>query len=481
MASRTCGWPGGATARRDRDLHPARHAPHRSTRSLAARAAARAPPSAAARPSRWWRSSRRPERPWRGVGRGTTVSDALHDACRRYRRPANGAWPASSRPRARATPRSRRRLDEPQSAFASRICSTVRQFASSSRGRATRYARHCAREIATLSRFREKRKSSPRGTSSAARARHRVEDDRRLLALELVHGADRDRRRQLARAGSGRARCTARPRSRPRAASAPRAVARRRTASRRSRSISAATASASSGDCVRLPSCSTGRKRIPLPARERPLERRVGRLEPPLVERLRDERVHLRAASATSARGRGPSPAAPSRRRRAGAGAPTRPRPAGASPARPARAGSGRRAARRSAPPCRRRSRPRARPGPPSSTNSVSTCPSISSRENRNDVPASSCSSSSSIAAFVRAVDELVLVPRLRVAARLLPAPERVSLPRAPRRATSSRNLWIALWLSDVTPTRCPRRISSIAIRAPRHVLPEPGGPWTNR
>src|SRR5687768_5419049 len=53
-----------------------------------------------------------------------------------------------------------------QSAFASRICSIVRQFASSSRGLATRYARHFAREIATLRRFREKRKSSPRGTSS---------------------------------------------------------------------------------------------------------------------------------------------------------------------------------------------------------------------------------------------------------------------------------------------------------------------------
>ena len=53
-----------------------------------------------------------------------------------------------------------------QSAFASRICSTVRQFASSSRGLATRYARHFAREIATLRRFRENRKSRPRGTSS---------------------------------------------------------------------------------------------------------------------------------------------------------------------------------------------------------------------------------------------------------------------------------------------------------------------------
>ena len=43
------------------------------------------------------------------------------------------------------------------------------------------------------------------------------------------------------------------------------------------------------------------------------------------------------------------------------------------------------------------------------------------------------------------------------------------------------RRLWIALWLSEVTPTRLPSRISAIAIRAPCQVLPEPGGPCTNR
>ncbi len=47
--------------------------------------------------------------------------------------------------------------------------------------------------------------------------------------------------------------------------------------------------------------------------------------------------------------------------------------------------------------------------------------------------------------------------------------------------STSSRNLWIALWLSAVTPTRRPARMSAIAIRAPFQVFPEPGGPWTNR
>ena len=59
-------------------------------------------------------------------------------------------------------------------------------------------------------------------------------------------------------------------------------------------------------------------------------------------------------------------------------------------------------------------------------------------------------------------------------------AAEREALPRASRSISRSR-LWIALWLSDVTPTRFPSRISATAIRAPCHVLPEPGGPCTKR
>ena len=65
------------------------------------------------------------------------------------------------------------------------------QSTSSSGGAQTRYARHCARETATFSRFRDMRKSIPRG-ASLARGGHREEDDRRLLALELVDRADRD-------------------------------------------------------------------------------------------------------------------------------------------------------------------------------------------------------------------------------------------------------------------------------------------------
>ena len=47
--------------------------------------------------------------------------------------------------------------------------------------------------------------------------------------------------------------------------------------------------------------------------------------------------------------------------------------------------------------------------------------------------------------------------------------------------STSSRNLWIALWLSAVMPTRRPAFMSATAIRAPFHVFPEPGGPCTKR
>ena len=45
---------------------------------------------------------------------------------------------------------------------------------------------------------------------------------------------------------------------------------------------------------------------------------------------------------------------------------------------------------------------------------------------------------------------------------------------RPPARSPRS-SLWIALWLSEVTPTRLPACISATAIFAPCHVLPEPG------
>ena len=53
-----------------------------------------------------------------------------------------------------------------QSAFTSAISSIEWHRASQSRGEQTRTARHCAREMATLRRLRENRKSRLWGTSS---------------------------------------------------------------------------------------------------------------------------------------------------------------------------------------------------------------------------------------------------------------------------------------------------------------------------
>ena len=156
---------------------------------------------------------------------------------------------------------------------------------SSSRGEQTRYARHCARETATFSRFRDMRKSMPRGASSPARGRHREEDDRRLLPLELVHRADARRRPAAARRAAAPARCRARRRSRPRR-SAPRPSSRSSlAAAARSRR---AIAAASSSDDVELPSCSTGSQRRPVPSRVvRSRARRATRAGPRRTRRRR--------------------------------------------------------------------------------------------------------------------------------------------------------------------------------------------------
>ena len=45
----------------------------------------------------------------------------------------------------------------------------------------------------------------------------------------------------------------------------------------------------------------------------------------------------------------------------------------------------------------------------------------------------------------------------------------------------SARSLWIALWLCEAIATRLPREIRCVMSRAPVHVFPEPGGPWTKR
>ena len=47
--------------------------------------------------------------------------------------------------------------------------------------------------------------------------------------------------------------------------------------------------------------------------------------------------------------------------------------------------------------------------------------------------------------------------------------------------STSASRFWIAAWLGAVMPTRRPLASAATTIRAPRNVLPVPGGPWTGR
>ena len=145
----------------------------------------------------------------------------------------------------------------------------------------------------------------------------------------------------------------------------PLAVARRRTASRAAARSRRATASASSGDACAVPDVLDRRNRIPFPSASDRARRHRRRLEPPLVERLRDERVHLRPhapglleeeAHLRPHRLVVAEQVREHRRVRARRDA---------SPARPAAAGSGRRAGRGSAPPSRPRARRRARTARP--------------------------------------------------------------------------------------------------------------------
>jgi hypothetical protein len=96
--------------------------------------------------------------------------------------------------------------------FASRVCSTVRQFVQTVVA-SRPDSRGATRATATLSRFRENRKSRPCGTSSRAGASHRIEDHRRLQDYEpltgpelglrpLDHLAQRQRQSQRHRLGS---------------------------------------------------------------------------------------------------------------------------------------------------------------------------------------------------------------------------------------------------------------------------------------
>ena len=189
----------------------------------------------------------------------------------------------------------------------------------------------------------------------AARARQRVEDDLRLLALELVDRPDAARPQGAPRVVRSPARCTATTTMISRAGT-PRTAAAARPPRARPRPPrptpdgcrrgrpphSAAPSRAAS---------SAPRRLRPAPAAPRRTPRRCSRRRP--------------GAGGRCAPGRPRGPAGSSQRRRSGGAAPTRRSRAGACPGSPGRAAAGRRPARRSARRCPSRARRRARPGRP--------------------------------------------------------------------------------------------------------------------
>ena len=308
-----------------------------------------------------------------------------------------------------------------------------------------------------MTRWRLKANPMPRGRVLAARARHRDDDDRRLLPLELVHRSDAN---AVGHALAQPSHLRVVRRDDEEVVEAERARRRRFVGERRpeERAIAAATASASSHEDWLRPSCSGWSRTSPSPAASVRRALTSAGSEPPLVVRLGRERADLRTQAP------GVLEEDPALRRHGLVlaeqvlRAPTPSPPPAARPARPAAAGSGRRGRRGCARPSRPRSRRRATTWPASSTKSVSTKPSNSSRAKSQAVPATSWSSVvEQIPPAVGAVDELAprsATPRCRRSTSCgLVKTKPCS--RASR-SISWRSLWIALWLSDVTPTRLP-------------------------
>ena len=206
-------------------------------------------------------------------------------------------------------------------------------------GLATTAATQRARDVATLRRWRLYRNSMPRGASSSELRRHRVDRDRRLLALELVDRPDARAGQRLAdRARPGR--CTGAttsmsssvtrrgvPSARRRTWRRPRAAARR--ARRRRPPLPA--------DSLRLPACSTRQPAEPA-AGQRPgaidalaLQSRL-RMQAALVENVRRERADLRVQAPGVVEEQAAMWRHRRRPRRAGARAPTRSAPGGCAP-----------------------------------------------------------------------------------------------------------------------------------------------------
>ena len=322
-----------------------------------------------------------------------------------------------------------------------------------------------------------------------ARARQRDEDDRRLLPLELVDRPHAHAVGHTSVAARAPARCTARRRgSRLRPERARRlVVVRVRRPEKRARSRPRPRPPPPTRAGCSPRARPAGRRARPRPQRSAERSRRPA-LEPAFVVRLRRERASS-----------GPQPPRPleeDRRDPGGTvvvlaeqvledGLPSPP--------------SGMRALRDlrqlvrvaeedevARDTSRPRSRRRARPGPPR--------PRTACREARRSPRARRArpcrrraggrsSSRSRPAVGSQSMngpskrDSVVAVRRL-----LPPAEGRTPCSRALRARSPRRSLWIALWLSEVTPTRLPlAHERDVPIFAPCHVLPEPGGPCTKR
>ena len=349
------------------------------------------------------------------------------------------------------------------------MCSIVRQSTSSSRGEQTRYARHCAREIATLKRFRERRKSSPRGTSSpldGPSSRGRPEPPapgtcppcrphlrRHERAEEVDLRVERRDDLDLRRRDAGRDETNdlgAHARLPPRATPAG------------------------------SPWCGAEIQRSPVPSGVVRRSGRCVRLEPALVELLGDEAADVRVEAERPLEEDAAVGRDRRRRRRSGGGAPTPRSRRDASPGAPGRAAAG----RRRAPPSGRRSpsrthpparpgRPRRRRGSRSASRGGRPRTARPSRQRRRGRRSPRCRR------------------RSRPSAPRTPTPSSRGSPSSrPRNcsprsdaalSTSARSLWIARWLVEATPTLLPSATSRAISLPAVQVFPEPGGPWITR
>ncbi len=359
-------------------------------------------------------------------------------------------------------------------------CSGVRHCTRGSSGLATTRNRARALDTATLRRWRPYRNSIAARDVVGATRGHRVDDDRRLLALELVDGADA---RTFGQRGGELAHLR---------------VVRRhdqdvvqRDLVLHAESVGPRLAEQPPHDLVHdlyfsarpapVPSCTTGTNRSPAkPSTSWRSSPSPGATcsRPSYTTSEMNSQI-LGCIRYVDSRNQ-PRSAASSRARRARARAPTPRHPRDDCPSTAARAAADRRAARAasprrsrrarrpvtSAPPRRRTARRRRRP----SLAAPTATPCRRSRRTRRRAAASTarrCLSCSSTMPSRQRWWSSAFCSTRTDAARARP--------------TASIRLPITAWLFAVMPTRLPACTSSTISSAPLVVFPEPGGPWMAR